>query len=130
MKIRQDFQVVFILMETSEESISSISYKNSNEIRDDCWEIEITKKLYSIWKLKINTRVLCHINWLHLLIGSKLLSHTNQWYLLSILDNNKLIWMYLLSSRMDHISFQLSITLQTRASSFYIKFIEFWLTTP
>jgi len=130
MKIRQDFQVVFILMETSEESISSISYRNSNEIRDDCWEIEITKKLYSIWKLKINTRVLCHINWLHLLIGSKLLSHTNQWYLLSILDNNKLIWMYLLSSRMDHISFQLSITLQTRASSFYIKFIEFWLTTP
>ena len=36
MEIRQDFQVVFMLMETFEGIISSISYKNSNEIRDYC----------------------------------------------------------------------------------------------
>jgi len=37
-------------------------------------------------------------------------------------NNNKLIWMYLLSFRIDYVSFQSPITLQTRASLFHIKF--------
>jgi len=36
METRQDFQVAFMLMEISEGNISSISYKDSDEIGDDC----------------------------------------------------------------------------------------------
>jgi len=55
----------------------------------------------------------------------EVVSHTNQWYLLFVLDNKKLIWMHPLSSRMDHTPFQLPITLWTKASLFHIKFHGF-----
>ena len=50
--------------------------------------------------------------------------HTNQQHLPFVLDNNKLIQIHILSSRINHIPFQSLTTLWTRFFLFYIKFYE------
>ena len=48
---------------------------------------------------------------LEYLYQSFFILHTNQQYLPSVLNNNKLIQIHLFSFRIDHILFQLPITL-------------------